>query len=200
MNIAKNRGFTLIEVLVASFITAMILVMAYTTITQAAQDRQRIEQRFDRFQSVQLAVRLITQDIAQAQPRPVRDLIGQGSLPALMTADSDNGIEITVGGYNNPLNLQRSRQQRIGYEIEDDILYRNQWLVLDRTQGSVPIRRKLLDGVYSIGVRFMDTQLEWQDSWPRPESESPRTLPKAVEVTIEFEDIGVIRRVIEVAG
>lgn len=195
-----QRGFTLIEILVASFITAVILVLAYSTITAAARDRQRIESRFERFQSVQLAMRLITQDLSQIQPRPVRDLIGQGILPAIMTAESSNGIEMTIGGYSNPLQLPRSQQQRVGYEIEDDTLFRSQWLVLDRTQGSIPSRRKLLDGVLAITARFMDPQLEWKDTWPSPDGETSRTLPRAVEITVEFEDIGVIRRIVEVAG
>lgn len=196
-----QRGFTLLEILVASFITGLMLITAYTTLAKSGSHKQRIEARFDRLQQVQLAMRLLTKDIGQIQPRAVRDIIGQSQLPAVMTGDSDGGIEMTVGGYNNPLNLQRSQQQRVGYEIEENTLYRVQWMVLDRTQGSIPIRRELLENVNSIAMRFMNRQLEWVTSWP-PQNDGTnlQELPVAIEVTIEVEDFGVMRRVVEVAG
>lgn len=152
-------------------------------------------------QQIQLAMRVLTKDIAQIQPRPVRDLVGQSQLAAVMTAESEGGIEMTVGGYSNPLNLRRSQQQRVAYQLEDDSLYRSQWLVLDRTQGSVPIRRQLLEGVITLSVRFMTRQLEWTESWPQSrDGQDLRELPVAIEVTIETEDMGIMRRLVEVAG
>jgi len=196
----RQQGFTLLEIMVAALITTIVVASAYTGLTSAAKNRQKIEARFDRFQEIQLSVRLLTQDLYQVQPRPVRDLVGQDQLPAIMTADSDNGIEMTVGGYNNPLNLRRSEQQRVGYEIEDNILYRVQWLVLDRTQASVPIRKKLLEDVLSMSIRFLDAQQDWKESWPPPAGSSIRQMPQAVEITVEIEDVGIIRRVVELAG
>lgn len=197
----RQRGFTLLEILVAAFITGLMLISAYTVIAKSGSHRQRIEARFDRLQEVQLAVRLMTKDIAQIQPRAVRDIIGQSQLPAVMTGDGDGGIEMTVGGYSNPLNLQRSQQQRVGYEIEEDSLYRVQWMVLDRTQGSVPIRRPLLDKVLNMNMRFMNRQLEWSNSWPQQtDGGNLQDLPVAIEFTIELEDFGIMRRVVEVAG
>lgn len=199
--IMRQRGFTLLEILVAAFITGLMLITAYTTIAKSGAHQQRIEARYDRMQEVQLAMRLLTKDIAQIQPRPVRDLVGQSQLSAVMTAESEGGIEMTVGGYSNPLNLQRSQQQRVAYQLEDDSLYRSQWLVLDRTQGSVPIRRQLLDGVTGLSVRFMNRQLEWTQSWPQSrDGPDLRSLPVAIEVTLETEDLGVMRRLVEVAG
>ncbi len=196
----RQSGFTLVEVLIAWGIVAIILALAYQGISRAAGNRVSIEKRFDRFQEIQLAMRILSKDIAQLQPRPVRDLLGQGQLPSIMTGESNGGIELTVGGHRNPLNLARSEQQRVAYEIEEDKLFRSQWQVLDRTQGSLPIRRPLLEGVNAISVRFMNRQLEWQDSWPPPDSESFRDIPKAVEITLELDDMGLIRRVIEVVG
>ncbi|MFK8032467.1 MAG: type II secretion system minor pseudopilin GspJ [Gammaproteobacteria bacterium] len=197
----KQRGFTLLEILVAAFITGLMLITAYTTIAKSGSHKQRLEARYERLQEIQLAMRLLTIDIAQIQPRPVRDIIGQSQLAAVMTAESEGGIEMTVGGYKNPLNLQRSQQQRIGYELEEDKLFRSQWQVLDRTQGSLPFRRQLLTGVNSLTVRFMNRQLEWSNSWPQQrDGGNLQELPIAIEVTIEVEEFGVLRRIIEVAG
>ncbi len=199
--ITRQRGFTLLEILVAAFITGLMLITAYTTIAKSGTHKQRIEARYDRLQEIQLAMRLITKDIAQIQPRPVRDLVGQSQLSAVMTAESEGGIEMTVGGYGNPLNLQRSQQQRVAYQIEEDALYRSQWLVLDRTQGSIPIRRKLVENINAMSVRFMNRQLEWTDSWPQSrDGGNLQELPLAIEITIELEDFGTLRRIVEIAG
>ncbi len=199
--ITRQRGFTLLEILVAAFITGLMLITAYTTIAKSGTHKQRIEARYDRLQEIQLAMRLITKDIAQIQPRPVRDLVGQSQLSAVMTAESEGGIEMTVGGYGNPLNLQRSQQQRVAYQIEEDALYRSQWLVLDRTQGFIPIRRKLVENINAMSVRFMNRQLEWTDSWPQSrDGGNLQELPLAIEITIELEDFGTLRRIVEIAG
>ena len=198
---SRQRGFTLLEILVAAFITGLMLITAYSTIAKSGTHKQRIEARYDRLQEIQLAMRLITKDIAQIQPRPVRDLVGQSQLAAVMASESVGGLEMTVGGYSNPLNLRRSQQQRVAYQIEDDALYRSQWLVLDRTQGSIPIRRKLVNEINSMSVRFMNRQLEWSDSWPQSRDDTNlQDLPLAIEVTIELEDFGTLRRIVEVAG
>jgi general secretion pathway protein J len=67
-----------------------------------------------------------------------------------------------------------------------------------------PVRVKLLTQVRTVRFRFMNASREWVDRWPATDGTaltgSERLRPAAVEVTLELEDWGVIRRVIEVAG
>ena len=76
--------------------------------------------------------------------------------------------------------------------------------MLDRTQTAEPVRYNLLKGVSSITVRFMTPAREWVDRWPVLDGQNPleqeRTRPAAVEVTLELDDWGVIRRLVEVAN
>lgn len=197
--VSRQRGFTLIEILVAFTITAIIMVAAGSGLSRISKNRVSLETRFDAMQKLQMAIRVLSRDIEQVQPRGVRDLVGQDQLAAVLTADSDAGMEMTVGGYSNPLKLPRSQLQRVGYELEDDILYRIHWPVLDRTQGTLPVRRKLLEGVLSMNARFMDVSGDWSQSWPAAGATDARSLPRAIEVTLDIENVGIIRRVIEVA-
>ena len=69
----------------------------------------------------------------------------------------------------------------------------------------VPIKRKLIDHVKNFSLRFMDDGHQWQTQWPvQTPGASPldqlRFRPVAVEVTIEFEGIGIVMRHIEIAG
>jgi general secretion pathway protein J len=93
--------------------------------------------------------------------------------------------------------------QRVAYRLDQDGLWRDYWRVLDRTQASEPVRYKLLTGVRAVSFRFLAPSQEWVDLWPQPGDnpvEQQRLRPAAVEVTLDLEDWGQIRRVIEVAG
>ncbi len=100
------RGFTLIELLVALFITAIIFAMGYGVINQTLKDRDTLEEQQQRLTAVQNAVRIMVQDFTQLVPRPVRDELGQTSLPCLM--GNPNGVTLTAGtssGLGNSLAL-----------------------------------------------------------------------------------------------
>ena len=85
----RHRGFTLIELLVALFITAIIFAFGYRALNEALKSRQEIDQQAARLIAVQQAMRTLEQDFELLQPRPVRNLIGDGYLPALVAAQSN---------------------------------------------------------------------------------------------------------------
>jgi hypothetical protein len=66
------------------------------------------------------------------------------------------------------------------------------------------VRVKLLTRVRSIKFRFMNASRTWVGRWPGSDAvgsaDGERARPAAVEVVIDLEDWGQIRRVIEVAG
>jgi general secretion pathway protein J len=203
----QARGFTLIELVVAMLITAILFAMGYGALQQAFKNRTAVEANAKRLEAVQYAVRTMVQDFSQLAPRPVRETIGEGYQPALVALVADaTQVTFTRGGWANPAGIQRSNLQRVRYVLEDGKLRREHWLALDVLLDPPPRRRELLDGVRSFKVRFMNDGHNWQDSWP-PNSISAmrsarelRWRPIAVEVTLELEDWGRITRIIEVAG
>jgi general secretion pathway protein J len=203
----RQRGFTLIEIVIAVMITAILFTMAYGAIQQAIGNRERLQQNSARLRAVQFAVRSLVQDFSQLAPRPVREPLGDGYQPALVTSGTDNTqVSLTRGGWMNPQGAERSTLQRVRYRLDDGKLLREHWLVLDATLDPEPIKRELLTGVKSFKLRFYSDGRNWQESWPpaslgatRIEREQ-RWRPIAVEVTLELEDWGVIRRIIEVPG
>ena len=80
----RARGFTLIELLVALFITAIVFAMGYGAINQALRDREVVQARQDRLTAVETAMRVLVQDFSELAPRPVRDLIGDNSMPCII--------------------------------------------------------------------------------------------------------------------
>jgi general secretion pathway protein J len=198
------RGFTLLEVLVAIAIFAFVGVMALSGYTQLQKQTEYQQQRLERVREVQRAVQTLAQDLIQIEPRSIREPIGDQHIPAVLAGESvEYKIEFTRAGWTNTAGLARPTLQRVAYRLDQDGLWRDHWRVLDRTQTSEPVRVRLLSGVRAVTFRFLSPSREWIDRWPQPggnPAEQERARPAAVEVTLELEDWGQIRRVVEVAG
>lgn len=197
-----ERAFTLIEVMVALAIFAILAALAYGTLNQSLLSAEILNDRMDRLQAIQRTMRTLADDLRQLAPRPVRDELGDNLRPALDTGfQSGFAIELTRGGWSNPVVLPRSTMQRVGYRIEDDELIRYQWFVLDRTLANEPVGVALLDQVQSIEFRFFESEGEFSEQWPpeRQRGADVRSRPRAVEVLLRLEDEGELVRLIEVA-
>ncbi|MGA2562601.1 MAG: type II secretion system minor pseudopilin GspJ [Steroidobacteraceae bacterium] len=93
----RRAGFTLVELLVALFITAIMFTIGYRALDQAFTSRKQLEEQSARLIAVQQAMRAIEQDFELLQPRPVRNLIGDGYLPAVLSAPNLGGLAAPGG-------------------------------------------------------------------------------------------------------
>jgi len=200
----SNRGFTLIELLVAVAILAIIGVMAFVGLNRVIDQQQLARVRTERWQDIQLAMRLITQDLAQLHPRATREELGESYQPSLLADPSAQfALEFSRGGWANPAGLTRGTVLRVAYNWEEDKLVRWHWSVMDRTLSTPPIRAEILDRVTNVEVRFLDTAGEWHLEWPPLEQRGPQSLitrPRAVEFAVELEDFGRVFRLVETSG
>ena len=197
-------GFTLIELLVAIAILAIIGVMAFVGLNRVITQQELARERTERWQSIQLAMRLVTQDLAQMQPRATREELGESYQPSLLADPSAQfAIEFSRGGWANPAGLPRGTVLRVAYNWEEDKLVRWHWSVMDRTLSTPPVRTELLEGVTDVEVRFLDRAGEWHLDWPPVDRRGPQSLidrPRAVEFALELEDLGRVYRLVETSG
>lgn len=193
------RGFTLIELLVSLAIFAILSVMAYGGLNMVLEARERTEARLDLLSELQMSFTLMGRDFEQAVNRPVRDEFGD----RMQAMIGDTGqIEFTRAGWRNPAGLQRSELQRVAWRLDDGALIRVTWSVLDRTQASEPVETVVLDEVNGLEMRFLMQDGEWQGFWPPPGGGEmqPAMLPRAIEITLESEHWGSIRRLFRTPG
>ncbi len=214
----KSRGFTLLEVLVALGITAIIGVMAYGGLNAALATMEASEDQGKRLNEVNILFSILSRDLRQAIPRTVRDEYGTESELAFDAPEAENYLlQFSRAGWLNPHadTFRRSSMQRVRYAWEEEKLIRESWYVMDRTSESESVRVAIVEGIKDIKLRYLDeatsggimTPLggKWRESWPHfnpaaGASSAPPTdkiLPRAVEITMDVEGWGEIRRVFE---
>jgi general secretion pathway protein J len=206
LRLKKHLGFTLMELLVALVVFAIMATAAYSGLSNVLLTRAAVEQQNRRLAAVQLAVFRLEQDIQQVTPRGVRDEYGDPQ-PALRGGDLlDDALILTRAGWDNPLGQPRATLQRVTYRLREGRLWRLHWDVLDRGGLVAPRETLLLEQVREFRVRFFDPEGEWRNEWPLPIANpndrppNPNVLPRAVEITLTLEDWGAITRLFPLPG
>jgi general secretion pathway protein J len=199
----RQRGFTLLEILVATVILAIMGLMAYRAVSEARVAVANAEGHLERLRAVQRTMQVVTADFRTLTRRPVRESIGDGYRAALLRdPNASSLVELSHAGWPNGAGTPRGTVQRVVYRLEDGKLYREHWTVLDATLATQPVRRELLDGVESVSLRYMTPGREWIAEWPPIGTAGLDFVarPIAVEITIVLNDYGEIRRLVEVSG
>ncbi len=197
--VMSSRGFTLIELLVALAVFSIMSVLAFGGLSAVLNASGRTEVSADRLAALQKAFTIIARDVEQAVSRPIRDEFGDIREPLRAGALlNDTLLELSRAGWSNPAGHRRSTLQRVAYRYEDDTLYRSQWAVLDRAQDSTAQERALLADVTAVEVQLLDPEGKWHSDWPPVTA--PTVTPKAMEVVVELEDWGEVRRLFLLPG
>ncbi|MFL0807250.1 MAG: type II secretion system minor pseudopilin GspJ [Oceanobacter sp.] len=187
-----HRGFTLLEVLIAVSITAMIGVGAVQVITSITQTRDGISKRSQQLSNLQRFNAVVARDIAQFINRPIRDQYGELQ-DAMLLESGDYLLELTRTGWRNRPATEdpRAELQRVAYRIESmddeacdsarkrltvpgqsepdgDCLVRYVWNVLDRGDQSDPQAMVVLDQLEYLEISVLVDERNTQASSGSP--------------------------------
>ena len=207
----RRSGFTLVEVMIAIFIAAVMFSIGYRALNQGLEYNETLKVSQARITEIQRGMRVIAQDFAQLAARAARDTQGTGQLlPAISAENRDNTLLVfSRTGWSNPAGVQRPAEQRVRYRFIDGSLVREHWLALDAALAAEPRQRIILTKLKSVELRFLDPVTRtWHSEWPVVTATGPvspanidallLTRPMAIELTIVFEDWGRVQRIFEV--
>ena len=198
----RNLGFTLLEMVVAIGIFAVIASICYASLNQFIATRDIIESRQDAMHALQTTMALMERDVRFMIDRPVRDAYGdpESSLlrgDELALAESEF-FRLTTS-QPDPLNGLAARSQRVGWRLQEGRLQRVHWNVLDRDEDSKEYVRTVLTGVAAVDVTYLTYsvggELEEVEEW----SSSP-ALPAGIEFSLIMDGGKEYRRLFAVAG
>lgn len=204
----KRLGFTLMEMLVAMAIFAMIAMMSTQFLTQTINTSELLLHRGDRVEEIHRTMSILSRDIQQIVMRGIRDEAGEFMDP--LTLDNAKVLELTRSGWSNFFNRSRSTFQRVQYSAEGDTLIRRFWTVLDRDFDSAAREQVLLTNVHDIEFSMIDSSGEEVITFPEllvddpsapppeqidPEAAPAEVLPIAIKVRMLIPPIGDIERV-----
>jgi len=189
----QNKGFTLLELLVALSVFAVLAIMAYMGLQNVLDTATHVETSAKQTSRLQLVFSRLEHDLTQMIQRPVRDAFGDEQATVQGQAQ---GIVFTRIGWQNPLQRRRSHLQRVAWLVQDDSLYRRYWSVLDGAQESDWLEVEMLEQVEAMEFRFLDNQSNWHNEWPpyAPGGASSDMKLKAVELKLTLVDWGELRR------
>ena len=196
----RVAGFTLLELLIAIAIFAVLALGTWRMLDAVLDTDAATRLQEQHLRELVRAVAAFERDVGQVVPRPVRDAYGEPRAALLGEHDgTTDSLELTRNGWRNPTGLQRSRLQRVRWQLSGERLERRYWNVLDQAQDTLPQVQHALDGVTRLQLRYLDDVAGWQETWPPAgvaEDERLERLPQALELIIEHRRYGELRRVL----
>lgn len=190
----RSGGFTLLEMLLATGIFALVGIASYGILTAITDSDQLSKDTTEQLQGIQRAFFLMERDFLQTTQRRVR-VDGEKASERIFTGgellmESEGGaVAFTHDGWRNPgLILPRSELQTVSYRMMESKLERLFFNYTDPVTGEVPKTQVILDGLENLKFEFLDGE-EWEKQWEKD------GLPRAVRVTIETQALGELQRI-----
>jgi general secretion pathway protein J len=177
----KNRGFTLIEILIALFIFSIVSLLLAGGLRNVINAQSGTESKAEKMRELQMVVLILSRDIEQTINRPVLDASGkeEGAL-----IGSPKSIKFTHTGEANGLGATlRSGLARTGYVFAERALYRITYPVLDQAPDTKPHQRKLLADVQEVRFEYMDHDGRFHNEWSAT-ANANEPLPRGIRVYI----------------
>jgi general secretion pathway protein J len=188
---AIARGFTLVEALVALALFALIAMVGYRGLSAVIDARTHLDQAERRWRDLDHVFALWRSDLEASIDRSTLNNFGQPEDAFLADFDpggrQDAALWLTRLGAPGADGLPAT-PQRIGWRLREHRLERLSWPSPDRGPRSEPEVQPVMDGVATLGLRYLwlaSTGPSWDARWRSPVHIS---LPRAVELSLDLAD------------
>jgi general secretion pathway protein J len=192
----QYQGFTLIEMVIAVAIFAVMMVIAFPGLTHIAKVGDQVGQANSRLSELQFALTYLNRDWTQVSSRKILDQYGDEKSHIVI---EDNSISFTHSGWSNLLQQKRSELQRVQYLVKENQLIRQYWVSLDQAPAEEPVSTVLIDDVEFFAIFFIDSAEQPIEQWPLAVQDQQRVdKPIALKVEIDVRQFGKVHRIMEI--
>lgn len=194
---APSKGFTLLEILVAVAIFAVVMVLAYGGLNAIIRVQTAVGSEQGQLQQLEFAINRFERDLRHVLARTARAEYG-ATEPAVL-GDRTNLVFSTTIVSASESGPQR-RAVRVRHEFSSERWLRRQFGALDIAPATTQRSNLLFTDFSSASLAYMDYNLVLGDRWPPQGADSdtlsPDTLPRAIELRLQTRQWGEIRRLI----
>jgi len=181
LNRSAEHGFTLIEMLVAIMIFAMLATAGVLLLRSTVDGQNAVRVHLDALADVQRGLATLDGDLSQASTRISRTQTGTLAPAFFGRAAQKNEplLQFVRDGWSNPGMLRHPSLQKIEYWWRDDRFERIGYEALDGAEPPEPA--VLFEGVTDLALRYRARNGSWLERWS---PEKPTDLPTAVEIVL----------------
>jgi general secretion pathway protein J len=185
------KGFTLIEILIALTVFAILATLTSSSLYYAFNNRARVNAQADRLNALQLAVSIMQKDISQTVERSIR---GNEMRVFPIFVGQPQYLELTRDGNVNPKSFEkRSTLKRIALVCTDGKLLHRTWSTLDPVDRNIYQDKVLLDNLTACNFNYLNQELQVLTEWREQavtQNQRKEPLPKAIQINLTIQEWG----------
>ncbi len=191
-----QRGFTLLELLVAIGIVAVLLSILYSTFNAVVRSTEQVEDVAEVSLMARISLSLMTRDLRSAYWRPPQPGIPSGFSLFVGTDEERDGrpsdsLSFTALSHARVIDgNQDPALSHLDYALAA-VPDQSTWVLLHREEtnllslsGVTLEEFELAEKIHGLNLRYFDGEI-WSNEWDAVERNA---LPKAVEIRIIFRD------------
>ena len=194
MNPTNPKGFTLLEILIAMFIFAIVLSTIYTSYTGTFRIVNETESQADIYGMARIALERMLEDLESATSESDEDSAFVGEDTEIKGRNADSLRFISRAHLVFSEQEQASGTAEIAYYVQEDdegegfVLYRTDRPAFQEKPEEGTGGLVLCDSLVSVDFTYYDDEGEEHDNWDSTSEEFKDKIPKMVSIKLEFEN------------
>jgi len=187
-----QKGFTLIEMLMALAVLSIVLAIGYGSLSQLLEQQIKLNNNHRQMRDLHVMTQLMEYDFAFASRRSIRN-----EYATRLTAFSGQPehVRLTSSGRRMSKGIRQSRLQHIEYEFKNNTLRRLVWQELDGFRRADATMTTSLVDLKNLQWQFLSSTGVWESTWPASGQARKNTLPHAVQLKMKLSKLPVMQQI-----